>query len=364
MLVKMSCPQCGAVLEMDDSKEFIFCEFCGAKVAIVPETVNVNHSGSVSVDESGKLGSFRYVVQNALKSGNYGEAYDYCLRIMETDPTDLGANLYKGLAAVMQSTPGSIRTAEGVTAMNTMASAGKLIPDNAETVRVFADQALGMVPVLFDAQCTVKKRQPLGSEQDANNLSRLACGVVEYLTSIASALNTDVLRVSQPLEETKRSLILTALKLADRASATVPYVARYVAKTDDKGRTVTEPEIAKARCPFTDELDSFTGSLKENYNALPSLTSEIARLDGELTNRRQVMDDYEAALGAYFAANPEKEKSYRHPGLFGREKKRAAIEESFPKELLAQKALSEQAKQEYDQFEKQKKQFIKKNLMN
>ncbi|MBR4635773.1 MAG: zinc ribbon domain-containing protein [Clostridia bacterium] len=364
MLVKMTCPQCGASLEMDDSKDFMFCQFCGAKVAIIPERVNVTHSGSVSVDESGKLNNFRYVAQNALKSGNYGEAYNYCLRIMETDPTDLGANLYKGLAAVMQSTPAAIRTAEGVTAMNTMASMGKLIPDSLETVRTFVNQAAGMVPVLFDSQCTVKARQPLGSEQDANNVSRLAYGIVDYLTSIVAALNTDLLRVSQPLEDAKRSLILTALKLADRASASIPYVARYVAKSDSKGRTVTEPELAKARCPYKNDLDTCIRILKEDYNALPSMTSEIARLDGELKSRQQVMDDYEAALAAYFAERPDQEKAYRHPGLFGREKKRAAIEESFPEELTAQKALSEQAKKEYDQFEKQKKQFIKKNLMN
>ena len=363
MLVKMTCPQCGASLDMDDSKEFMFCQFCGTKIANLAEKVDVTLSGSVAIDESGKLENFHYVVQNALKSGNYAEAYTYCLRILETDPGDLRANLYKGLAAVMQSTPGGNRVAEGVTAVQSMASMGRLVAENADDLRTFVDYVASMIPVLYDAQCAVKGRQPLSNARDAEELLGLAYGIVTYVSAVVTALGADLLRVTPPLEEAKHGLILLGLKLADRADTPVPYVSGYVTKTDRNGRTATEPQIAKARCPHAKELKDCVQTFKSENNALPTTVAEIARFDGELAKRRQVVSGYEAALAAYFTAHPEQEKTYRHPGLFGREKKRAAIEANFPAELTEQKALSLQAAEEAKQLEGQKKRFVKEHVM-
>lgn len=363
MLVKMTCPQCGAVLEMDDSKEFMFCEFCGTKIANVTEKIDVVHSGSVSIDETGKLDNFRYIVQTALKSGNYAEAYSYCQRIQETDAADLTANLYKGLAAVMQSTLTSIRTDEGVASVQHMVSLGKMSPDNVDAIRAFLDFVAGMLPVLYDSQCAAKGRQPLGNKQDADNLFRLALGIVTYLTAVVSSLNTDLLRVASALEKVKRDLIVAGLKLVDRADTPVSYVSGFITKTDRNGRTVNEPKTDRAKCPYGKDLSALVATLKKENNALPSTVAEIARLDGEITQRKRVTDDYEAALDAYFTTHPEQRKPYLHPGLFGREKKRAAIEANFPGELLSKKALSEQASEEARRLEVQRKRFVKDNIM-
>ena len=363
MLVKMTCPQCGAVLDMDDSKEYMFCEFCGTKIANVTEKVDVVHSGSVSIDETGKLENFRYIVQTSLKSGNYAEAYTYCQRIQETDATDLTANLYKGLAAVMQSTLASIRTEEGVTSVQRMVSLGKMSPDNADTIRAFLDLVAGMLPVLYDSQCAAKGRQPLGNKQDADNLFRLALGIVTYLTAVVSSLNADLLRTASALEKVKCDLVVAGLKLADRADTSVTYVSGFVTKTDRDGRTVNEPKTEKAKCPYGKDLDALIATLKKENNTLPSTVAEIARLDGELAQRKRVTDDFETALSTYFTTHPEQEKPYRHPGLFGREKKRAAIEANFPGELLSKKALAEQAAEEAHRLEVQRKRFVKEHIM-
>ena len=37
----LRCPSCGANLEMDDSKEYGFCSYCGTKVQI-NDRINVN----------------------------------------------------------------------------------------------------------------------------------------------------------------------------------------------------------------------------------------------------------------------------------------------------------------------------------
>ena len=49
-LVAMKCPGCGANIELDDSREFGFCNYCGTKV--MQDKIVVEHSGSVKVDNT------------------------------------------------------------------------------------------------------------------------------------------------------------------------------------------------------------------------------------------------------------------------------------------------------------------------
>ncbi len=48
MIYKMVCPQCNAPLEMDDTKDFMFCRFCGTKVANLSQKVEINQQVNVS----------------------------------------------------------------------------------------------------------------------------------------------------------------------------------------------------------------------------------------------------------------------------------------------------------------------------
>ena len=48
MLINMKCPSCGAQTQFDDSKEFMFCQYCGGKVANIAEQLNINQQVSVS----------------------------------------------------------------------------------------------------------------------------------------------------------------------------------------------------------------------------------------------------------------------------------------------------------------------------
>lgn len=60
MLVKMVCPQCGASLEADDTREFLFCNYCGTQIMNAAQryevTQNVNVGGTVvhRYDNAGK----------------------------------------------------------------------------------------------------------------------------------------------------------------------------------------------------------------------------------------------------------------------------------------------------------------------
>lgn len=48
MLFNMKCPSCGAIMQFDDTKETMFCPYCGGKVTNVAEQVNINQNLNVS----------------------------------------------------------------------------------------------------------------------------------------------------------------------------------------------------------------------------------------------------------------------------------------------------------------------------
>lgn len=48
MLVKMTCSQCGAGLEMGDDQSFMICPFCGSKVANLSQRVEIKQDVKVS----------------------------------------------------------------------------------------------------------------------------------------------------------------------------------------------------------------------------------------------------------------------------------------------------------------------------
>ncbi len=42
-LVTLSCPKCGASLEIKDDRKQVFCEYCGAKIVLDDDSVNITH---------------------------------------------------------------------------------------------------------------------------------------------------------------------------------------------------------------------------------------------------------------------------------------------------------------------------------
>ena len=48
MIVKMTCPNCGASMEADDARTKIFCTYCGTQITSLKETVEINQNVNVS----------------------------------------------------------------------------------------------------------------------------------------------------------------------------------------------------------------------------------------------------------------------------------------------------------------------------
>ncbi len=92
-LVSMKCPSCGANLELDNSKDYGICDYCGTKV--MQEKIVVEHR----IDESGKYKNYINLANRAYLSRNYKEAYEYYTKALEIDQSDCMVNYRKAVSS-------------------------------------------------------------------------------------------------------------------------------------------------------------------------------------------------------------------------------------------------------------------------
>lgn len=91
MLVKMICSQCGAPMEFDDSRNVVFCQYCGNKMVNLAQRVevtqNINMSGTV-VHRFDNIGKPNLIINYSSKSMDVGMK----IRIVSTNEKSFFVN--------------------------------------------------------------------------------------------------------------------------------------------------------------------------------------------------------------------------------------------------------------------------------
>lgn len=81
--IPMICPQCGAQVQLDESREFGFCSYCGTK--IVQDKVVVEHRGNVGVDHSAEIDNLLRRASEYMQRGDTDGAEIYYNRVLDLD---------------------------------------------------------------------------------------------------------------------------------------------------------------------------------------------------------------------------------------------------------------------------------------
>lgn len=100
-LVEMKCPSCGADIQLDDSREFGFCNFCGTKV--MQEKIVVEHKGSVKVDNSEIVEKFLQNARRALDKEDWEEVEKYYNLVEQNAPHNMEAVFFSSYGKAMLS---------------------------------------------------------------------------------------------------------------------------------------------------------------------------------------------------------------------------------------------------------------------
>lgn len=82
--IAVKCPNCGAEVNLDESREFGFCTYCGTKV--VQEKIVVEHRGQVSVDGISTKENVLERADNYIAQGDFERATIYYNKALDLDP--------------------------------------------------------------------------------------------------------------------------------------------------------------------------------------------------------------------------------------------------------------------------------------
>lgn len=90
---RVFCPGCGANVELDDSREFGFCRYCGAQIAL--DKVIVEHRGTVNINGIADTSALLERAKMHLEVNRYADALQCCDRSLDIDPRNSEAYVLK-----------------------------------------------------------------------------------------------------------------------------------------------------------------------------------------------------------------------------------------------------------------------------
>ncbi len=99
MMVVLKCPNCNASLEFDAGRQFAFCQYCGTKIANIPQRVDVTY------DRSGELQNLLLRAREYEMYRDFARAWEYCSRALDIDPGNREARSMEARLASYRRTP-------------------------------------------------------------------------------------------------------------------------------------------------------------------------------------------------------------------------------------------------------------------
>ena len=85
-LLSVSCSCCGAKLDSFQGKEEVKCDFCDNVTRII-RPVSVNISEGIDSSKTDNFNNLIRIMEQSMIAENYKEAYDYCNKALEIDPS-------------------------------------------------------------------------------------------------------------------------------------------------------------------------------------------------------------------------------------------------------------------------------------
>lgn len=273
--VSIKCPNCGGALELDDSREFGFCIYCGTQVHIQDEKARVEVSGSVKLDESDKYRNCLTLATRAFEARNMSEAYKYYTKALEINQNDYLPVFRKGLCAGYLSDDFGLRVEEVVSGVST---AFGMATDLSIRKRMSDDI------VAYAISCPTKETTAFYSSDECASYVKGVYNRVTLLNRLYAFVDKDnaesTLKYIEIAEHCCKLLNMKTLQFiagqrvkkgkSETVYGTYPVPQNIVAEATEIGRRFAE-ENNKYIQPKIEMIKAEIEELKKQTNALPKL---------------------------------------------------------------------------------------------
>lgn len=216
-LVAAKCTQCGANIEVDDSKEAGICKYCGT--AFITEKAITNYNTYVTNNNNfaganinilgGDIKNLLEIANNSLNGGNGKEAFEYANKALEIKADSSEAWLIKMKALEYVGTIGDPRVGEVVTCGKNAiqyASDDKKEETEKEVYKYYLSRALSLLMIatekINDVEQIKQTFQTLSLASaltSADRTRQMDSGTINLMEGLAN--NALVLKLSVPKEK-------------------------------------------------------------------------------------------------------------------------------------------------------------------
>lgn len=277
-LKALTCPQCGANLELDDEREFGFCQFCGAKVQI-NEVIEVRHS----FDYTEHAENSKALADRAYDAKNYEEAYVYYSKVLEDTPSDITSLYRRAITKVFNTCLKEVNLAEfrnemDVAVKNINELPGELDKDafikaadeELSELLLFCIGHLGSHPTSFESLDGCLKQ-----EKEWKKLIEISKEICKYSQS----------------EKAKEWILENIVQFCDEQfEPTLKYKEYY--KGED-GKIKSDTRNYKVNDELLDFVKEARKSFAEEYNNLPTKAQITKELNEQMEAKIAEIEDLE-----------------------------------------------------------------------
>lgn len=198
-MVSVKCPNCGADIELDDSREFGFCNYCGTKV--MQDKVVVEHRGNVKIDNSEEKNNLIIAARNAMKAGNNDYALNLYEKLTILDPNNWEAQFFPLILKSDKVTNGEIES-YSATITNSFDLIFQLIRDFVDDKQKQLEAIDDVVKISYSTQSSL-----LSASLAFKNSLNEGNGLIA-LTSISGAVSSINSGIKNSNADRKRSLTI------------------------------------------------------------------------------------------------------------------------------------------------------------
>ncbi len=185
---QLTCEMCGSNNLVKQDGMFV-CQDCGSKYS-VEEAKKMMVEGTVRVDNSHLIQNYLEMAERAYQSSNNAEVENYCNKIIEIDPNNYQALMFKGKAAGWQSTLQNNRFAE---AINCFSSAISNAPDEEKDDLIIdaKNEVENLSAAIMELQGDRFEKWP--DEDESAGLLGAVVEIIKALILFATSVGSDVI---------------------------------------------------------------------------------------------------------------------------------------------------------------------------
>ena len=302
-LVALSCSNCKGEIQLDDSKEFGFCLYCGTKIMVQDDIQRIEISGKVKIDSSETFENCLNLANEAYIANNYLEAYNYYTRVLEINNNDYKAVYRKALCAGYLSDSQSPRNDEII---NGLKKAFNTIADDSETASGIYSELVAFASKFFP-----KSRIFTGTFENLN-----AC--TSYTSSLYNSiilLDGINLLINAEDEANKKKFISHLILLCEGITKNSSFRYGDGVQFDKKGRPTPKYSTYKINSDIINKVNDIRKSAVESHNNLASIQEGIKAIQVDIDKYNSDIAKYKAKVSEVWQANPGAHNEYKKTGI-------------------------------------------------